>query len=216
MNVSDILNIILRIIFPDRCAGCKKLGELFCPNCRMQLQAYPGRMRHIPPALDDVYIGYVFGGPLRNAIHTMKYHRKRRMAEPLGNLLTEALDASGLIADALVPIPMHKARLAERGFNQAAALAGQLGMMCGLPLLDSVERIRATEQQAHLNSVQRATNVQGAFLWRSEVPAPARILIIDDVLTTGATMNACAEALRRAGAERVYGLALARSRPELG
>ncbi len=216
MNISTILNSILRILFPDRCASCTKVGELFCLDCRTRLQPYPGPMQRIPAMLDDVYIGYVFDGPLRDAVHAMKYHRRRRMVEPLGNLLTEALDASGLIADALLPIPMHKARLAERGFNQAAELAAQLGTLCGMPVLHSMQRIRATEQQAHLNSVQRVSNVQGAFLWDSQQPPPARILLVDDVLTTGSTMNACAEALRRAGAEHVYGLALARSRPDLG
>lgn len=216
MSLTYILDAILRTLFPDRCASCKKTGTLFCDTCRAELQAYPGHMRRLPPALSDVYIGYVFGGPLRDAVHSMKYHRRRRMAEPLGYLLTEALDASGFVVDAMLPIPMHKARLAERGFNQAAELALQVGKLCGIPVLHGLERIRATEQQAHLNSAQRATNVQGAFLWMGSQPPPARLLLIDDVLTTGATMNACAEALQRAGAERIYGLALARSRPELG
>lgn len=216
MYLSNILDTILRTLFPDRCASCKALGQLFCPTCQAQLQTYPGRMQHIPAALSDVYIGYVFAGPLRDAVHAMKYHHRRRMAEPLGYLLTEALAASGLIADALIPIPMHKSRLAERGFNQATELALQLGKLCAIPMLDGLERIRATEQQARLNSIQRASNVQGAFLWTCSQPPPARILLIDDVLTTGATMNACAEALGHAGAERIYGLALARSRPELG
>jgi ComF family protein len=187
---------------------------LLCAECRRVLTPYPGSMRRSLPALDEVRIAYVFGGPLRSAVHQLKYRRARRVAVPLGQLMATSLAATPLGVDALVPIPLHAERLAQRGYNQAAEIAHALGREWNLPVVDGLARVRATEQQAKLNSRERAANVQGAFRWVA-APPPTRLALVDDVLTTGATMNACAEALRLAGAARVCGLALARSRPDL-
>jgi ComF family protein len=122
------------------------------------------------------------------------------------------LAAWPLAIDSVLPVPLHCDRLAERGFNQAEALAREVANTLRLPLIaDGLARVRMTEQQARLDARARAENMRGAFRWQGAAP-PRRILLVDDVLTTGATMGACAEALRAAGAEMVYGLALARSR----
>jgi ComF family protein len=161
-----------------------------------------------------VRVAFVFASPLREVVHQFKYKGVRRLAQPLGQLMAAQLVARPLVADAVIPVPLHRERLAERGFNQAEALAQVVARALDLPLLATgLERVRATEQQAHLDARQRAANVHGAFRWRG-APPPRRLLIIDDVLTTGATIGACAEALRESGATAVYGLALARSRPD--
>lgn len=207
---------ILDMLFPPRCASCKRPGALLCGACQAQLVRYPGTMRRLPPALDAVEIGFVFGGPLRAAVHQLKYAGARRMAQPLGALM--AATVTGHIqawpVDALVPIPLHPQRLAERGYNQAAELAVVIAQSLGVPVADHLVRTRATTQQASLHARERAANVAGAFQWVGGT-VPARVALIDDVLTTGATMNACAEALRAGGAQHVRGLALARSRPDL-
>jgi ComF family protein len=109
-------------------------------------------------------------------------------------------------------VPLHADRLAERGFNQAEALARAVARGLRLPLISGpLVRVRATEQQAtQADSRARAENMRGAFAWQG-APPPARLVLVDDVYTTGATMGACAEALRHAGAASVCGLALARS-----
>ena len=215
MSARGLLDAFLALLFPDRCAGCARFGALFCPSCRAALAPYPGTLRRMPAGLADVRIAYIFQSPLREAVHQLKYRRVRRVAEPLGLLMAEHVVARPVAADAVLAIPLHAARLAERGFNQAEALAREIARLLDLPLIENgLARVRATEQQARLDARARAENMRGAFAWRGTAP-PRRLLLVDDVLTTGATMGACAVALRDAGAEAVYGLALARSRPDL-
>lgn len=208
-----MLDTLLGLLFPDRCAGCGRLGALFCAACRATLTPYAEEERVAAADLAGVRIAFVFEGPLREAIHTLKYGRRRRMARPLGALLAEHLRARPLPAQTLLAVPLHPARQAERGFNQAAELARELARGAGQTLLeDGLVRVRATSQQAQLNAVQRRENIRGAFAWRGPTAPPQRVLLVDDVLTTGATLGACAAALRQAGAQEVYAIALARSR----
>ncbi len=210
-----LLTALLAFLFPDRCASCRRYGALLCDACRAQLTPYPGGLRKRPASLTDVSICYVYTGPLPAAIHQLKYHKIRRMAEPLGQLLAEYLSRQPYHIDAMIPIPLHPQRLAERGFNQAEVLAGEIVRRTGIPLISGLTRIRSTEKQARLNARQRAENVRDAFCWQASVLPPRRVLLIDDVLTTGATMAACADTLLAAGAMEIYGLALARSKPDL-
>jgi ComF family protein len=208
---------VLGLLFPDRCAGCGQTGSLFCERCRAALrpypaQAFPLRCPQQPSLLDNVVIGYIFEGVLRDAIHALKYERVRRMAEPLGELLGEQVRHKPLHADALVPVPLHPHRMAERGFNQSELLAVPLARASGIPLVGSgLARQRETAHQVGLDARARLENVREAFVWQQPVPPPARVVLIDDVLTTGATLIACAQALRRAGAREVWALVLARS-----
>ena len=213
MLLRSILESFLTTLFPDRCGGCARLGELLCERCRGALMPYPRDPERFPASLDGVRVAFVFASPLREVVHQFKYRRVRRLAQPLGRLMAGHLAARPIAIDAVLPVPLHPQRLAERGFNQAEALAQEVAQALGRPLVRGLERTRATGQQAHLDARQRADNVRGAFCWRAAAP-PGRLLIVDDVLTTGATIGACAEALREAGAESVYGLALARSRPD--
>jgi ComF family protein len=215
MSARSLLDSFLALLFPDRCAGCTRMGTLFCPTCQAALAAYPGTLRRMPAGLSDMRIAYVFQSPLREAVHQLKYRRVRRIARPLGALMAEHLIAHPAAIDAVLAIPLHSTRLAERGFIQAEALAREIADLLDLPLIDTgLRRVRATEQQAHLDARARAENMRGAFAWEG-APPPRRLLLVDDVLTTGATMGACAIVLRDAGAEAVHGMALARSRPDL-
>jgi ComF family protein len=213
MAFSSLIEAFLSTLFPDRCGGCSRVGELLCERCRGALAPYPRDPERLPASLDGVRVAFVFASPLREVVHQFKYRRVRRLAQPLGRLMAAHLAARPLAIDAVLPVPLHPQRLAERGFNQAEDLACEVARALGQPLARGLERARATGQQAQLDARQRADNVRGAFCWRAGAP-PRRILIVDDVLTTGATIGACAETLREAGAEAVYGLALARSRPD--
>jgi ComF family protein len=136
------------------------------------------------------------------------------MAVPLGELLVDQLCAAALTADAIIPVPLHPSRQRQRGFNQSELLAAPVAAHYHWPVLSrGLVRVRATEQQAHLDAHARRANMRGAFAWQHNAPPPARVLLIDDVLTTGATIVACASALRAAGCREIYALALARSRP---
>lgn len=212
---------LLGLLFPDRCASCGQVGSLFCEACRAQLRPYPAGSpaatgtHDLAALLDAASVAFVFEGPLRAAVHCFKYKRVRRMAGPLGDLLAAHLQTHPLPADALIPVPLHRNRQRERGFNQSEVLAQRLAPTSGLPLLtNGLIRCRDTQRQARLDLHGRQENLRDAFVWQGSVPPPERILLLDDVLTTGATISACTRALRAAGAREVRVLALARSRPD--
>jgi|HigsolmetaAR201D_1030396.scaffolds.fasta_scaffold12174_2 ComF family protein len=213
--LNSLIEHILGLLFPDRCGGCARLGSLLCAQCRNSFQSYPASpFDRMPASLTSVTILYLFNGPLRQVVHRYKYHSVRRLAQPLGGLMAEQWQQRMCPVDALIAVPLHHTRLAERGFNQAEELARVIAGKLRIPLLEGgLVRIRATAQQARLDAKERARNMQGAFVWQSSTP-PAHVLLIDDILTTGATMGACADVLRAAGAQQVSGLVLARTRPD--
>ncbi|NTU79401.1 MAG: ComF family protein [Chloroflexales bacterium] len=208
LRLTDLFGRLLDLVFPERCAGCGGAGGLLCPACLARLRPYPPEGP--TPGLDGMSVAWLYDGPVRQAVHHLKYRRRRRVAEALGDALAASVGAPP--ADALVPVPLHAGRLAERGFNQAEELARRLGRRWGLPICASgLARGRDTGHQARLGRADRQVNVAGAFIWRGPGAPPARVLLVDDVLTTGATLAACAEALRAAGAHEVRAVALARS-----
>jgi ComF family protein len=210
-----IVDQLLRFFFPDRCVGCKALGDLVCSHCIAGLRPYPEIVRRMPETLAQVRVGFVFDGVLRQAVHQLKYRKMRRIAQPLAAILAAELQARLPEADAVLAVPLHPKRLAQRGYNQAEEIARALARHWNLPHIIGIARVRTTEKQALLDTHARAANVRGAFQWVHPEPPPRRVLLVDDVLTTGATMAACAEALLLAGSDLVYGIALARSRPDL-
>lgn len=212
MRLSSLLDQFLALVLPDRCAGCGALGALLCAACRRKLACYDAEPPRVADNLTAIRVAFTFEGPIRHALHELKYRGKRRVARPLGALLAEHLHAHPLAFDALAPIPLHHKRLAERGFNQAELLAREVATICNVPLIvGPLVRVKETSQQALLHTNGRIANVADAFAWQG-TPPPRRIALVDDVLTTGATINSCAKALRAAGAHEVYALALARSR----
>lgn len=214
MPYSSLLERFLQLLFPERCATCRRVGTLFCANCQAQLVPYQPDDRALPASLSQVHIVYSFQSPLREAIHQLKYRNNQRIASALGSLLATHIAKQPPIFDAVAAIPLHAARQATRGFNQAEALARTVAKARGLPLLvGPIVRLRDTAQQAtQANAQARAENMRDAFAWAAASPPPPRLLLVDDVYTTGATMAACATALLTAGATDVQGLALARSR----
>lgn len=212
-----LINNALDLLFPPRCVGCRRRGAVLCAACGNSCRLVPPsanaeqHRRLASPFLVSTAGAYIFEGALREAIHTLKYEKRTRIAEPLGELLARYLIAQSLHIDAIVPVPLHPERLRKRGFNQAALLAQSLARQTKLPLLTTeIVRVRQTAQQADLSRQQRRANVRDAFTWAAAVPPPARVLVIDDVLTTGATVEAVAAALCRAGAHEVHALTLAR------
>ncbi len=207
---------LLDLLFPPRCLGCRHRGALLCARCRATCQPVPFHVnqqlhqRLNTTALASTTGAYRFDGAVREAIHTLKYEGRARAATVLGDLLAAYVHAHPLPADLIVPVPLHAVRLQERGFNQAELLAKRLAAQIKLPLSTQLVRVRQTAQQASLHRAKRQENVRGAFVWQG-APPPPRVLLIDDVLTTGATIGAAAEALQTAGAQNVHGLALARA-----
>lgn len=156
---------------------------------------------------------YSFGdytGALRRLIHLLKYRRVQALTQPFGAWLTQALPLDEQL-DVVVPVPLHWTREFSRGFNQAELLAREITRRRGLPYAPALRRIQATTSQARMSRSERRRNVATAFVARRPAAIAGKtVLLIDDVHTTGATLGACALALKRAGAKRVVALTLAR------
>lgn len=197
------------ILSPPRCAACDAsvgLTAAFCASCARALVPWT-RAAHED---DPVGAAYEYGGPLARAITRMKYSDRPDLARPLGHALARGAPIAR--PDAIVPVPLHPKRLAERGFNQTALLARPLARLMGAPLvLRALVRTRDTPRQATLSRAARLQNVDGAFIG-SRVVRGRRVLLVDDVCTTGATLRACIRALRAAGALEVAAFVLARAR----
>jgi ComF family protein len=209
----SLARLILDLVFPPLCVGCRRRGDWLCANCRAGLtelgaDGVLGRTG----ALDGAYAAHAFDGALREAIHHLKYRGARHLAEPLGELLVESYWLGPLTADLIVPVPLHPSRQSERGYNQSELLARQLSAAISLPYDAGVlRRSRPTAAQTHLSAEERRRNVAGAFVAGATLPKGTRVLLVDDVLTTGSTASACATALRSAGAAGVAAVTVARA-----
>lgn len=155
---------------------------------------------------------FSFEGAMRQAILHFKYKNVKVLSAPLAQLMEEYLLANPLPIDVLVPVPLHRRRLRQRGYNQSSLLARELGKLSSLPVAEgSLVRLRNTAPQTRIRSVEeRQSNVAEAFFCRGQLLEGKCILLIDDVCTSGATLNSCAIALKAAGASSVWGLTVAR------
>ena len=193
-------------------------AEYFCVMCRTPfLNHFPldeqGRCRLCRMGTRGFDAAYCFGtyeGPLRELIHLFKYGRMKPLGRNLGAYLASALPRDERF-DLVVAMPLHWRREWQRGFNQSRLLAIEIARRCGIKVINAVRRTRATASQAGLSHAGRRKNVSGAFRARKRRGMQGRrVLLIDDVMTTGATASACARALKRAGAKSVTLLTLAR------
>jgi len=187
------------MVSPNTCASCDEPAParvLFCPSCAATVT------RAVAPG---AVFGY--GAAIAMAIIRMKFRNRPDVGHRLGRAMDVEADV-----DLVVPVPLHPKRLAERGYNQAALLAAPVAKRLRVPLAPrAVDRIRDTPRQMELAQSQRIANVAGAFSCKIHgLVAGRRILLVDDVTTTGATLASCAEALRQGGAARVTTVALSR------
>jgi ComF family protein len=225
-------NALLDLIFPPRCAGCGQSGSRWCSACQASVHvirdpicSHCGRpmenqpdtclcppCRYSPLDIDGIRSAVMFEGPLREAIHHLKYSGRTSLAATLGAFLSARWQADPPPADTIVPVPLHASRVRERGYNQSALLAEQLSRASGLLLAESMlTRVRATAPQVTLNAAERKLNVRDAFRASGEAARGKRVLLVDDVCTTGATLESCSLALRQVGVASVWAITLARA-----
>jgi ComF family protein len=210
---------LLDLFLPPACAGCGRPGALLCARCTETLRppgdpadrflsSDPGVV--IGEALAIAIAAFAFEGAIRRALAALKYTGVSRLAPILADAAAPRLrQLTGAFGPAvLVPVPVHRDRLRERGYNQAGLLAESLGRVTRLPVVNALERSRPTTKQHRLNRVARLHNLRGAFVAVEQ--APATVVLVDDILTTSATLEACASVLRDAGSHDVAGFAVAR------
>lgn len=228
-RLASLRRTALDLLFPFRCLGCAREGSLICPSCRQKMLEItspvcprcgtPQAGGILCPAcsnhhhdIDGIRSPFRFEGVTRQAIHQLKYKNLRAIAPTLAELLGNYLDAHPIPGEILVPVPLHRIRLRERGYNQSELLARKLGGIIGLPVIaDCIIRRKNNPPQTRATSVdKRRSNVADAFTCRNHSLKNKKIILIDDVATSGATLNACAATLKTAGAVSVWGLTLAR------
>ncbi len=219
----------LDLLFPLRCIECGNEGSLICPYCRNRLSwimtpvcPFCGvdKPLDIPctscpvfqPVIDGIRAPFRFEGTIRSAVHQLKYRNLRAIAAPLAKMMADYLDDNPLPYGIIIPVPLHNKRLRERGYNQSELLAKEIAGLTGVRIeKDLLTRHRHTPAQVMTKSIQeRRANLTGAFTCKSENINGKKVLLIDDVATSGATLDACAKALKSAGAVSVWGLTLAR------
>lgn len=192
----SLVQVVLDTILPARCPVCNAYleGEIgLCADCASQLElAVDGQIMHLGR----------YRGHLDRVAHALKFANRRAVAVPVGLKLAQGIRAVGWTVDAVVPVPLHWVRGLERGYNQSRVLAGAIAGKLELPVLDALERSKATSRQAKLAKSERAQNVQNAFRVTRDVVG-LELLLVDDVHTSGATLTEASLALISKGAKRV-------------
>lgn len=232
------MNLILDLLFPKKCVGCKKEGTYFCDSCVLNIkqtdlvcprceklaiggQTHPICKRRF--GLDGLWSLGIYQNPLRSAIGELKYRKVKDLAEILTDITIEywakyqpyVLDqikkdrGKGWL---VIPVPLYWWRANTRGFNQSSLIGQTLSKKLGLDYSESLKRIRYTRSQTKLKGKQRRKNISGAFALspNCNLSPVTCVLLIDDVWTTGSTMKECCYILKRAGAKQVWALTLAR------
>ena len=231
---------ILDFVYPQHCAICKKhlrreekdvcevcwnslvtLPKPFCPYCRSFYEPGDTKCSFCESAgriIEDHKIALVrslgrFDDYYKELIHRFKYGKKiplgRRLAQGLGETING--DSNFLESDFLIPVPLHKSRHRERGFNQSEIVAEEVSKITGLSVLkNALKRKKNTKDQTNLSPQQREENVRGAFVvTQPDMINGKNIILVDDVITTGATLSECARMLKQAGAEKILGMTIA-------
>jgi ComF family protein len=228
-QIAKLKRLALGLPFPKWLVGCGKEGELIrcscrerlgwvspplCPQCgKPQLSSTlcPGCLSW-QADIDGIRPPFRFEGIIREDILQLKYRNMRALSETLAKLLSDYLTANPLRGEVLVAVPIHRKRLRERGYNQSSLLAQKLSKLTNLPVIDnSLTRQCHTPLQTQTKTVaERRNNVAGTFTCREQRLKGRQVLLIDDVATSGATLDACAVPLKATGATTLWGLTLAR------
>ena len=228
-KVARLKGTTLDLLFPKWCIGCGREGDFICRSCR---QSLPRIMPPVCPRcgrpqasgifcpgcvswqaeIDGIRSPFIFDGVMREAIHQLKYQNLRALAAPLAQMLRDYLVANPVPAEVMVPVPLHPKKLRERGYNQSGLVARELGKLTNLPVVDDclIRRRHAPPQARASNVDERRSNIVGAFACRDRRLYDRQVLLIDDVSTSGATLDAGAAAVKAAGATSVWGLVVAR------
>jgi ComF family protein len=233
-ELNKVKNFILDLIFPKECLGCGREGGYLCACCRSEIEL--SREFHCAlckktslkgglcpdcsqyTAMKAIWVAADYNQKIiQDLIHNLKYNYLEEISADLAILIMRFLQINNLIQEfriypdnfILVPVPLHPKRFLNRGFNQSELLADKLEKLSGLKTVKLLKRIKNTKTQIDLNRSERQINVRDAFEVKTDYPGNKKIILIDDVLTTGSTLKECASVLWQAGYTEIYGLAVA-------
>ncbi|MCX6005566.1 MAG: ComF family protein [Chloroflexi bacterium] len=227
-RLKQLAEIVTDFFFPRQCIGCGKAGDFICDQCSKKLP------RLLPPicqkcgkpesssiycpacwkkqgGIDSIRSVFIFNGMIRTAIHELKYYNLKAIAACLAKYMADYINENKISGSIVVPVPLHSRRLRERGYNQSGLLADEFARLVDLPVLNCLLRIKDSQPQARTTNVNmRRENVKDAFSCLNKGIVDQQVILIDDVCTSGATLEACADKLKKAGAKHVLGFTLAR------
>lgn len=219
MKLRALVDTFLQAVYPPRCVFCGgplESGAICCHHCRETVKPHPQVRQFV---LSDgtplqCYTLYNYDDPVRCAIHDLKFHDRKEVGASLGLLMAADPKARNLAhtAECLVPVPISRKRRAERGYNQSELIAKTLTEQCGVDCLSTevLEKFIHNEEQSALGLLERKENAAGVYRLRKTADVRGKfVLLLDDVVTTGSTLCACAEALYEAGAALVMAAAFA-------
>lgn len=227
-TASNSYRWLLDLFLPPQCVVCGKVETWLCAICAQQFTLYEGeccprcgrpleraetlcvRCQSNPLKVAPIRSAFTFQGTIRDAMYALKYRGGREIVGRLAPHMQRAWENTAMQSDVLVPVPLHPEREARRGYNQSALLAIALGQRLGIPVaVNALSRVRNTQSQTQLGFKARQTNVMGAFAATDAANLSGKwVTLIDDVATTGATLNACAEALLAHGVSQVNAFTL--------
>ena len=229
MPIKRYTSKIVDFFFPRSCVGCGKGGDFICARCRSNLPYLPDSVctkcgkpisgydvcpscKSSRVTIDGIRSVFRFDGVIRKAIHVFKYSHVKALVDPFAELLYTYLLAHPLQGAILVPVPLHRDRLKARGYNQSALVARKLGIYMNFPVSeDCLIRIKNSIPQVQtMNGEERTRNVADAFNCRDGRLQGKYVILVDDVCTTGSTLDACAVALKKSGVSSVWGITIAR------
>lgn len=220
---------MIDFVYPPRCAGCDKPGELFCPECVSNVsivhqpycsicgratkrQGLCERCQNLHPLYVSARSWAIYAEPLRHALHTLKYRNNLGLARVFADHLASIVLKNKWQPDIIIPIPLCKSHMKNRGFNQAEQLARPLSLILGIPLESrAVIRIKETSSQVYLVREERFKNLEDAFLGNPAKLKSKKVLLVDDIVTTGATLNSCTKAILAAGGSSVFCITVAQT-----
>lgn len=222
LEIHSLKNFLLELFFPEFCFGCQREGSYLCPDCKSILEISGFHQRYATENLSDLYFALDYKNLLiKKLIRSFKY-------EPFVKELSKTL--SSLIIDyfqllekrpefsnfVLIPVPLEKRKLKWRGFNQTEEIGKEIVKFLGIPILNNVlSKIKETPAQVELQSKERKENLEGAFgVENKNLIENKKILLVDDVYTTGSTMEECAKILKKGGVREVIGVVVARASPD--
>ncbi len=228
-SISPCLELVIDAVFPKNCVSCGAEGSYFCESCFLSIKRYDQKscLFCASPSVqsaycsicsrkvhaDDILIPAYYDDPsVKKLVRAFKFSFVRQLSQPLGRLMAAKLSESGTISHALaVPVPLYPRRLRWRGFNQAEELAVQVACLVKMEInKDGLTRTKQGKAQSGLKQDMRSENIKGAFRWSGGQLNGKTIILVDDVVTTGSTLEECARILKSCGADKVIGLVAAK------
>lgn len=206
-----MFNFLLDLIFPQFCVGCQRLGGLLCDDCYQKINFYavPLKLQLSNPVLDQVSVMAEYEGITKKLITSLKYLSVRRIGCLLAKIIYHTMELPQI--EAVTAVPLHPKRKRQRGFNQAVEIGDHVAHLIHTPYLHLLQRLKHSSPQAQIkDQAQRLTRLKNTFAPRDcSITPPSSVLLVDDVVTTGATLNECAQILKQIGVNKVFGLIIA-------